>query len=103
MYQRRIARERELHPEAFKCKEIMELIKTAGFLKTVTQIGRCYDWLVKEFIVNVGPEVGLKGHDDFCKVFVRGSYVQFSPAEIKNIWEEQMSLQKKKKFLWMRL
>ena len=45
----------------------MELIKEVGLLKTVSQVGRCYDRLVKEFIVMVGPEVPLKGHEDFRK------------------------------------
>ena len=49
-----------MHVDALKCKDIMDLIKAAGLLKTVTKVGRCYDWLVKEFIVNVGPEVALK-------------------------------------------
>jgi hypothetical protein len=60
----------------------MDLLKTAGLLKTVAQIGRCYDMLVKEFIVNVSPEVGQRRHADFHKVFARGQCIQFSPAEI---------------------
>ena len=37
---------------------------------------------MKEFIVNVSPEVGRPGHEDHYKVYVRGCYVKFSPAEI---------------------
>src|ERR1044072_3115579 len=62
VYHRRIAIERELHVNALKCKEIMSLIQAAGLLKTVTGLGRCFDRLVKEFIVNVGPKVGEPGH-----------------------------------------
>src|ERR1044072_4427175 len=72
VYQRRIAREREFNGDALMCKEITNLLQAAGLMKTVTQIERCYDMLVKDFIVNVSPEVGQKGHADFHKVFVRG-------------------------------
>jgi hypothetical protein len=82
VYHRRIARERELHVNALKWKEIMYLIKAAGLQKTVTGLGRCYDKLVKEFIVNIGPEVGEPGHVDYFKVYVRGLSVEFSPATI---------------------
>jgi hypothetical protein len=82
VYHRRIAIERELHVNALKCKEIMSLIQAAGLLKTVTGLGRCFDRLVKEFIVNVGLEVGEPGHVDHFKVYVRGLSVEFSPATI---------------------
>ena len=78
VYQRRIARERELHEDALKCKEIIELIKEAWLLKTVSNIERCCNRLVKEFVVNVSLEVVVKGHEDFKKVFVRGKCVKFS-------------------------
>src|ERR1044072_4649549 len=89
--------ERELHADALKCKDIMDLIKAVGLLKTLTKVGRCYDRFVKEFIVNVGPEVSLKGHEDFCKVYVRGNYVQFSAAEINKYLEGVIQLKKKKR------
>ena len=82
VYQRRVARERELHVDALKCKNIISLVKHAGLLSTIHQIGRCFDRLVKEFVVNVGPEVGTPGHPDHHKVFVRGCCVKFSPAVI---------------------
>ena len=37
VYQRRIARERELHGDVLKCKEIINLLQTAGLMKTVTK------------------------------------------------------------------
>ncbi|KAH1193335.1 hypothetical protein GmHk_19G054401 [Glycine max] len=40
VYQRRLAVERELGRDALNCKEIMDLIKAAGLLKTVTK-GKC--------------------------------------------------------------
>ena len=51
-------RERELHVDALRCKAIVSLLKTAGLMGTVHKVGRCYDRLVNEFIVNVSPEVG---------------------------------------------
>ncbi|XP_057425844.1 uncharacterized protein LOC130719229 [Lotus japonicus] len=82
VYQRRIAQERELTGEILHCQEIMELIETAGLLKTVTEIGGCYDKLVREFIVNVTTNCTESGHPDFRKVFVRGRCVHFSPEII---------------------
>ncbi|KAH1228850.1 hypothetical protein GmHk_10G028758 [Glycine max] len=52
VYQRRLALERELGRDALDCKEIMDLIKAARLLKTVTKLGDCYESLVREFIVN---------------------------------------------------
>ena len=66
--QRRVSRERELHEEALKCKEIIELITEDGLIMTVSKVGRCYDQLVKDFVVNISLEVAFKGHDDFKKV-----------------------------------
>src|ERR1044072_7689873 len=63
----------------------MSLIKAAGVQKTVTGIGRCYDKLVKEFIVNIDPEVGEPGHVDYFKVYVGGLVVEFSPATINKL------------------
>src|ERR1044072_5133039 len=74
--------ERELHRDALKCKDIMSLLKAAGLMDTVYKVGRCYDRLVKEFIVTVNPEVGRPGDEDHYKVYVRGCCVEFSPAEI---------------------
>ncbi|XP_057443912.1 uncharacterized protein LOC130736077 [Lotus japonicus] len=82
VYQRRIAQERELTGEILHCQEIMELIEAAGLLKNVTEIGSCYDKLVREFIVNVTTNCTVSGHPDFRKVFVRGRCVNFSPEII---------------------
>ncbi|XP_057416161.1 uncharacterized protein LOC130710807 [Lotus japonicus] len=82
VYQRRIAQERELTGEILHCQEIMKLLEAAGLLKTVTEIGGCYDKLVREFIVNVTTNCTVSGHPDFRKVFVRGKCVHFSPEII---------------------
>jgi hypothetical protein len=60
----------------------MDLILQAGLMKTVSGIGRCYEKLVKEFIVNIGEDCDNKLSKEYHQVFVRGKCVQFSPAVI---------------------
>ncbi|KAL5180766.1 hypothetical protein HKD37_01G001833 [Glycine soja] len=82
VYQRRLALERELGRDALDCKEIMDLIKAAGLLKTVTKLGDCYESLVREFIVNIPSDITNRKSDEYQKVFVRGKCIRFSPAAI---------------------
>ncbi|KAH1266491.1 hypothetical protein GmHk_01G001980 [Glycine max] len=82
VYQRRLAVERELGRDALACKEIMDLIKAAGLLKTVTKLGDCYESLVREFIVNIPSDITNRKSDEYQRVFVRGKCVRFSPAVI---------------------
>ncbi|WJX67220.1 hypothetical protein P8452_51708 [Trifolium repens] len=82
VYHRRLALERELSDEALECKEVMDLILQAGLMKTVSGLGRCYEKLVKEFIVNIGEDCDNKLSKEYHQVFVRGKCVQFSPAVI---------------------
>ncbi|KAL5128466.1 hypothetical protein HKD37_14G040711 [Glycine soja] len=82
VYQRRLALERELGRDALDCKEIMDLIKAAGLLKTVTKLGDCYESLAREFIVNIPSDITNRKSDEYQKVFVRGKCVRFSPAVI---------------------
>ncbi|KAL5156393.1 hypothetical protein HKD37_U058577 [Glycine soja] len=67
---------------ALDCKEIMDLIKAAGLLKTVTKLGDCYESLVREFIVNIPSDITNRKSDEYQRVFVRGKCVRFSPAVI---------------------
>lgn len=46
MCQRRIYAERDLGIETLKCKEIAKLLKVAGLIKTVTELGPCYTKVV---------------------------------------------------------
>jgi len=55
IFHRRLALEIVLGKEALECEGVMNLIKEAGFLKTVYNLGGCYEKLVKEFLVNI-PE-----------------------------------------------
>ncbi|KAH1193596.1 hypothetical protein GmHk_19G054608 [Glycine max] len=82
VYQHRLALERELGRAALDCKEIMDLIKAAGLLKTVTKLGDCYESLVREFIVNIPSDITNRKSDEYQRVFVRGKCVRFSPAVI---------------------
>ncbi|XP_050920231.1 uncharacterized protein LOC127137855 [Lathyrus oleraceus] len=65
--QRRVAIERELGQEAVKVKEVIELIKNAGLMKTVVTLPQCYEGLVKEFIVNIPEDILDKNNREFCK------------------------------------
>ncbi|XP_058760379.1 uncharacterized protein LOC131633707 [Vicia villosa] len=82
--QKRLAVERELAPNALENKEILELIQEAGLLKTVCNLPKCYERLVKEFVVNLTEYCGNIKSVDFRKVFVRGKCVSFSPYVINN-------------------
>jgi hypothetical protein len=71
VYQRRVAPERELNLEALGCKEVMTFLEAASLMKTVTNLGKCYEILVKEFIVNI-TDVYNEGSNEFRNVYVRG-------------------------------
>ncbi|XP_050895234.1 uncharacterized protein LOC127101836 [Lathyrus oleraceus] len=73
--QRRVAVERELRKETVEVKEVMELIKAAGLMKTVTALPHWYEGLVKEFIVNIPKE-----SYEVCKVVVRAGQVKEWPS-----------------------
>lgn len=47
VYQRRLALELELGKDAFECKEVMDLIKEVGLMKSVASFGKCYEMFVK--------------------------------------------------------
>ncbi|XP_050918631.1 uncharacterized protein LOC127136069 [Lathyrus oleraceus] len=82
VYQKRLALERELAQNVLDCKDIMDLIQEAGLMKVVTQFSKCYEMLVKEFIVNLSEECVDGKSKEFRKVYVRGKYVNFSPSVI---------------------
>ncbi|XP_057444124.1 uncharacterized protein LOC130736299 [Lotus japonicus] len=76
--QRRLAIERELHEDAFELQEIMEVISAAFFMKTVKDLGRCFDKLVREFIVNIPADCDDASSAEYMNVFVRGKCINFS-------------------------
>jgi hypothetical protein len=79
IYHRRVAVERELSEETVKIKEIIELIKKAGLIKTVCNLGDCYEKLVRKFVVNIPEDCDNPLSREFQKVYVRGECVNFSP------------------------
>lgn len=68
----------ELGNDVFKCKEVSSLIQETGLVKTVTGFRKCYEMLVKEFVVNISKERDNKRIKEFRKVYVRGRCVDFS-------------------------
>lgn len=74
--------ERELGKDYFECKEVMDLIKEVGLMKSVAGFGKCYEMLVKELIMNISKDCNNKRSKEFRKVYVRGKCVEFSPEFI---------------------
>ncbi|XP_058779944.1 uncharacterized protein LOC131653697 [Vicia villosa] len=87
VYQKRLALERELAQNALEYDEIMNLIHEDGLMKTVTHLSKCYEILVKEFIVNLHENCGNKETEEYLKVFVRGKCINFSPIVINKFLE----------------
>src|ERR1044072_6715613 len=79
---KRIALEGELNKSALECKDVIDLIKEAGLMKTVVKFSNCYDVLVKEFIVNLSSGCGDGRSTDYRTVYVRGRKVRFSPSVV---------------------
>ncbi|XP_058722101.1 uncharacterized protein LOC131593556 [Vicia villosa] len=93
VYQKRLALERELAQNALEYDEIMNLIHEARLMKTVTQLSKCYEVLVKEFLVNLHEDCGIKETEEYLKVFVRGKCINFSPTVINNFLERSNEAQ----------
>ncbi|XP_058752786.1 uncharacterized protein LOC131625972 [Vicia villosa] len=91
VHQKRLALERELAQNARDCKDIMDLIEAAGLIKIVVHLSKCYETLVKEFIVNLSEECTDKRSREFRKVFLRGKCVNFSSTVINNLlrWSDE--------------
>ncbi|MCI50419.1 envelope-like protein, partial [Trifolium medium] len=53
IYQRRVALERNLSDDLLQCQELVELIEATGLMKIIKGLDKCYDRLVREFIVNI--------------------------------------------------
>ncbi|XP_050897704.1 uncharacterized protein LOC127104565 [Lathyrus oleraceus] len=79
----KLALERELGKDAFECKEVMSLIQEAGLMKIVTSFGKCYDMLVKEFIVKISKECDNKRSKEFRKVEIIAKQVKEWPRKGK--------------------
>jgi len=82
IYHRRLALEREMGKKVLEIEVVMEHIKEAGLIKTVCNLGECYEKLVKEFLVNIPIDCHSPVSREYQKVFVRGECVNFSPTII---------------------
>lgn len=74
--------ERELGKDALEYKDVVSLIENAGLMKSVIEFGKCYEMLVKEFIVNIPRDCDNKKSKEYIKVYARGRCVEFSPEVI---------------------
>lgn len=77
VYQRRLDLEKKLGKDALECKEVVSLIKNAGLMKSVVGYNKCYEMLVKEFIVIIHMDCDNKKSKEYKKVYVRGRCVDF--------------------------
>jgi len=95
IYHRRMALERELGKETLEIEVVMELIKKAGLMKTLCNLGDCFEKLVKEFLVNISDDCDNSLSREYQKVFVRGECVNFSPNIInKFLGVEEINIPK---------
>jgi hypothetical protein len=61
---------------------VVDLIKHAGLESTVPNLGKCFEKLVKELLVNIPDDCNDPMSQDYHDVYVRGRKVKFSPAII---------------------
>ncbi|CAJ2661871.1 unnamed protein product [Trifolium pratense] len=78
----RLALERNLKNDILECPSVVEALEYAGLMKTVVGLDKCYDRLVKEFLINVAADCNDPASPEYRQVFVRGKCVQFSPIVI---------------------
>ncbi|CAJ2666703.1 unnamed protein product [Trifolium pratense] len=79
---KRLALERNLKDDILECPPVVEALEYAGLMKTVVGLDKCYDRLVKEFLINVAADCNDPASPEYRQVFVRGKCVQFSPIVI---------------------
>ncbi|CAJ2667395.1 unnamed protein product [Trifolium pratense] len=82
VYHRRLALEMNLKDDILQCQSVVEAIEYAGLMKTVCGLDKCYDRLVKEFLINVADNCNDPTSPEYRQVFVRGKCVKFSPTVI---------------------
>ncbi|CAJ2641626.1 unnamed protein product [Trifolium pratense] len=82
VYHRRLALERNLKGDVLKCKNVVDVLTHAGLMRKMTDLGDCFDMLVREFVVNVADNCDDPKNPEYMEVFVRGRCVHFSPSII---------------------
>ncbi|PNY13323.1 envelope-like protein [Trifolium pratense] len=84
IFYRRLSLERNLSSDLLNYKVLIELIEAAGLVKTVKDLGSCYEKLVKEFFINIGEDCYDPENPEYRKVCVRGRCTEFSPAIVND-------------------
>ncbi|KAA0033151.1 flocculation protein FLO11-like [Cucumis melo var. makuwa] len=82
---RRIADEANIADQYNSCSVVLELIRNAGLICTVSKVGPFYPRLMRELIVNLPPDFNDPSADEYQKVHIRGVYFNMSP-ELLNIY-----------------
>ncbi|CAJ2637306.1 unnamed protein product [Trifolium pratense] len=77
VYHRRLALERNLKADILECPSVVEALEYAGLMKTVVGLDKCYDRLVKEFLINVADN-----YNEVCKVLT-GGRIKVWPSKAK--------------------
>ncbi|XP_045802772.1 uncharacterized protein LOC123896432 [Trifolium pratense] len=67
---RRLAVERNISEEFLKCQDIMNLINEAGLIKTVYELGKCYEKLTRDFLVNIPADCDNPLSSEYLKVYM---------------------------------
>ena len=65
-------------------------------MKTVLGVGKCYERLVIEFMVNLTEECAEEGSDNYHKVLLREKNIDFSPTTINKILGRSAEAESKK-------
>ncbi|PNX62183.1 envelope-like protein, partial [Trifolium pratense] len=65
---RRLAVERNLSEEFLLCQDLVNLINEAGMIKAVSELGKCYEKLTREFLVNITADCDNPLSPEYLKV-----------------------------------
>lgn len=79
-----IAPERVLSEGTLQCREIIQLIKDADLMMTVSNSGSYHAQLIREFIVNLPEKITDPYSTDYMEAYVRGNCVKFSQRGIND-------------------
>ncbi|TYK11122.1 flocculation protein FLO11-like [Cucumis melo var. makuwa] len=69
---RQIVDEANISYQYSSCLVILDLIRTAGLLRTVSEVGTFYPRLIRELIVNLPSDFNDPSAKEFHKVYIRG-------------------------------
>ncbi|XP_050909671.1 uncharacterized protein LOC127123504 [Lathyrus oleraceus] len=80
-------KKRKIREDSESAEDVEEDVSNISPVKKTTMRKspvKCYEGLVMEFIVNIPEDIADKNNKEFCKVFVRGKCIKFSPTVINN-------------------